>query len=93
MEATPVAQRGHTRLKFLFENHPFRHLVRDAENLRASRDNAIANARVHLEHAATVNFEPYRQEYLRVASTYVHIARKRQRRLLAKLREMRAVCP
>jgi len=93
MEATPVAQHAHSRLQFLLENHPYRHLVRAAEVIRRNRDSAVLNARIHLEHAAEVHFEPYRQMYRDVASTYVHIARQRNRRLLEKLREMRAVSP
>jgi hypothetical protein len=94
MEATPVAQHAHSRrLQFLFENHPFRHLVLRAERARASRDRSMDYARSHLEHAAQVHFEPYRQMYLDVASTYVSIARQAHRRLLEQLRAMRAECP
>lgn len=94
MEATHVAQASPVGLRLAaIENHPFRHLVRAAEHIRRGRDSAVVNARLHLEHAAEVHFEPYAQMYRDVASTYVLIARQRNRRLIEKLREMRAVSP
>jgi hypothetical protein len=94
MEATPVAQQsGHSaRLQFLFENHPFRHLVRAAELLRASRDRVLSHARSHLEAAKLVD-EPFAGMYRGVAETYVSIARQRNRRLVHMLIEMREVSP
>ena len=93
MEATPVAQRGHTRLQFLFENHPFRHLVRAAEILRQARDRAMTNARINVACARETHFEPHAEMYRRVARTYIWIARQRNRRLLEQCRQMREVSP
>ncbi len=93
MEATPVAQRGHTRLQFLFENHPFRHEVRAAEILRLARNRALSEARCALEYAQQLELSQHRVMMRGVASTYVSVARQRNRRLVQTLRAMREVCP
>jgi hypothetical protein len=92
MEATPVAQRGHTRLQFLFENHPFRHLVRGAELIRDARQRAIYNARISVVHAQGSDLV-YAEKYRQLARTYVWIARERNRRLVGQLRLLREVSP